>query len=304
VLPAYNEAANLRELLPEIVEVCEALDRGPFEVLVVDDGSTDTTLEEAQYAATLWEQIRVVELRSNYGQSAALGAGLDFADGEIIVPMDADGQNDPRDIPLLIDRIDEGADCVSGWRRDRQDPLSKRVPSEIQTRLAKLTGPDINDFGCTLTAYRAGAVAEVDLRGERHRYIPAQLHDLGYEVTEVEVNHRERTDGDSHYGSGRLVRGFVDLLYHLFRVRYVRRPMHLFGTVGLVLFGMGSALGAGLTVQRYVLGVAVSQNIAKLVLAVTLALFGGGLVALGVVTELLTELLYDDERPYRVKEVY
>lgn len=303
VLPAYNEGENLQSLVPQVVAVGHDCDRGPFEVIVVDDGSADDTATVAEAMAARYEGVRSIELQDNFGQSAALAAGFDHARGDVIVPMDADGQNDPADIPRLLATLDEGHDCVSGWRRDRDDPLGKRIPSAIQTRLAMWTGPQIHDFGCTLTAYRAEAIDELDLRGERHRYIPAQLHDLGYDVTEIEVEHHPRAHGESHYGAGRLVRGFVDLAYHLFRVRYSTRPMHVFGGVGLSLFALGILLGVWLLAQRYIALVALHTMLPKLLLSVTLTLFGFGLFSLGIVTELLTELLYDGERAYRVRRV-
>jgi len=302
VLPAYNEAESLGEVVATVVDICTGGDY-EFEVIVVDDGSTDETAERGERVAALYDEVQVVKLLRNFGQSAALAAGFDRARGEVIIPMDADGQNDPGDIPALLTRLEEGHDCVSGWRRDRDDSLAKRIPSAVQTRLATLTGPDIHDFGCTLTAYRAEAIAEVDLRGERHRYIPAQLHELGYDVTELAVTHHAREHGESHYGVGRLVRGFVDLVYHIFRTRYRARPMHIFGAIGLVTFGLGVGLGGWLVVQRYVFEVALLANLPKLLLSISLSLFGFGLFALGIVTELLTELLYANDRPYRVDEV-
>lgn len=302
VIPVHNEP-GLGDLLDEVVAVCDEY-IGAYEVVVVDDGSTDGTTATVAQAAECTPDLEAVILQDNFGQSAALSAGIDRAVGDVVVPMDGDGQNDPADIPVLVDRLEAGdADVVSGWRRDRDDPLSKRIPSRIQTRLAIWTGPDIHDFGCTLTAYSREAIAEADLRGERHRYLPAQLDQLGYEVDEVEVNHRARDSGESHYGTGRLVRGFVDLLYHLFRVRYRSRPMHLFGAVGLVVTGLGLGLGGWLTVQRLVLGAGLLPRLPALLLAVSMTLWGTGILALGIVTELLTEVLAQRERPYRVDRV-
>jgi len=299
VVPTYNEV----ETAPAIVSSLRA-HQIVSEIVVVDDGSTDGTTATVAQAAECTPDLEAVILQDNFGQSAALSAGIDRALGEVVVPMDGDGQNDPADIPVLVDRLEAGdADVVSGWRRDRDDPLSKRIPSRIQTRLAIWTGPDIHDFGCTLTAYRAPAIAEADLRGERHRYLPAQLDQLGYDVDEIEVNHRPRDAGDSHYGPGRLVRGFVDLVYHLFRVRYRSRPMHLFGAVGLVVTGLGLGLGGWLTVQRLVFGAGLLPRLPALLLAVSMTLWGTGILALGILTELLTEVLAQRERPYRVARV-
>jgi glycosyltransferase involved in cell wall biosynthesis len=302
VLPAFNEAGALPVLLADVRRVCRDLDRGACEVIVVDDGSTDETAAVIREQAQRHDIVRGVELQANYGQSAALAAGLDHARGDVVVTMDADGQNDPSDIPRLLERYDGGADVVSGWRRDRSDPLGKRVPSRIQTYLAKRTGPDIHDFGCTLTAYDGDAITELDLRGERHRYIPALLHHRGYDIDEIEVDHHPREHGKSHYGAGRLVRGSMDLLYQLFRVRYRESPMHIFGATGTVVLGIGLTLGLWLTVQRLVFGMGLLPRLPALLLAISLSLFGGGLIALGVVTELLTEAIQQHEQPYRIAE--
>jgi len=303
VLPAYNEVASLRNLLPEIVAVCASGDRHPFEVVVVDDGSTDETAAVASEAAHRYEQVRLVTLDGNFGQSAALAAGFDAADGEVVVAMDADGQNDPHDIPRLLARYDDGPDVVSGWRKDRDDPLAKRIPSRVQTTLAKLTGPDIHDFGCTLTAYDAGALDELDLRGERHRYIPSQLYHRGYDIDEVGVEHHPREHGQSHYGVGRLLRGALDLGYQVFRTRWRARPIHFFGGLGTLIAGAGLCLGLWLLALRYGAGRALATMLPRLLFSVALVLFGSGMAGLGIVTELLTEILYKDERPYRVAEV-
>jgi len=303
ILPAYNEAANLRSLIPELVKVCEAMDISDYEVLVVDDGSVDDTAAAASEAAEWYQGVRAIILQDNFGQSAALAAGFEHCRGDIVVPMDADGQNDPADIPALVDRLEEGYDCVSGWRRDRDDPLAKRIPSAIQTRLAKLTGPDINDFGCTLSAYRSDAIDGLDLRGERHRYIPSQLYQRGFDIDEVEVRHHPREHGDSHYGVGRLLRGALDLGYQVFRTRWRARPIHFFGGLGTLIAGAGLCLGLWLLGLRYGTGRALATMVPRLLFSVALVLFGSGMVGLGIVTELLTEVLYKDERPYRVDEV-
>lgn len=303
VLPAFNEAANLVDLIPELIDSLSYSDYANEEIVIVDDGSTDDTAEKCRHAAALYEEVRFVSLQSNYGQSAALAAGFEHASGDVLIPMDADGQNDPADIPRLLDRLEDGYDCVSGWRKERNDPLQKRIPSQIQTHLAMLTGPDIHDFGCTVKAYRAEVIAELSLRGEQHRYIPARLHNLGYSVTEIEVNHRERNNGDSHYGTGRIVRGFVDLVYNLFRNRYSKRPMHLFGGLGMAITSLGIAIGLYLVALKYGAGTSLNARMPALLLSVSCTLFGSGMFAMGLITELLSEIQYRDERPYRVAEV-
>jgi glycosyltransferase involved in cell wall biosynthesis len=303
VAPAYNEAPNIEPLVAEIrTALTDAAACRPFEIVLVDDGSDDGTAERIRTLAADEPLVRGVILKRNVGQSAALDAGIDAAQGGIVVPIDADRQHDPADIPRLVARLGDGYDCVSGWRRERQDPLRKRVPSRIQTTLAQWTGPDIHDFGCTLTAYRAAALADLDLRGEGHRYIPARLYAAGHRVTELEVNHRERAAGETKYGVGRLGRGFADLLYHVFLGRWRDRPMHLFGVSGVVLWAVGVALGTGLLAQNYLFGVDLLPNLPQLILAVALTLFGFGLLAFGVIVEVLTDLRYRDSEPYRVAE--
>jgi len=245
---------------------------------------------------------RGVEAR-NFGQSAALAAGIDHARGDVVVTIDADLQNDPADIPRLLDVLDEGYDCVSGNRADRKDPMSKRIPSEIQTHLAKATGPDINDFGCTLKAYRRAALNDIPLYGEGHRYIPADLYDKGYEITEIDVNHRPREHGESRYGMGRLLRGFVDLLWRFMWNRYSTRPMHLLGSGGVILFGAGVLLGLASVVQRYAFGVPLGPRTPRLILTALLVLFGVQLIVFGVIVEFLSLMYYRDTDEYRVQRV-
>jgi len=304
VVPAYNESKNLTPLVEQTVTaLSEAPGIGECEIVLVDDGSTDDTADVAARLAHLFEQVRFVCLSRNFGQSAALSAGIDAARGDVLVPIDADLQNDPADIPALVARLGDGYDCVSGNRADRRDPLAKRVPSEIQTRLAKLTGPDIEDFGCTLTAYRATALESVDLYGEEHRYIPAQLHHNGFRITEMDVNHRPREHGDSHYGVGRLVRGFADLVFHLLWNRYSTRPFHLFGGVGLSVVALGSLIGLWVVGSFYFGNATLLGNMAKLLLSVGMVLFGTLSVFFGVVVQFLTRIHYDDRPEYRVERV-
>lgn len=304
IIPVYNEVDNVRPLARELVSV---LDDVPWrhEVLWINDGSTDGTADACEQVAALDDAMRVVHLRRNSGQSAALAAGFDHARGEIIVPMDGDGQNDPADIPRLVDRLQAGGyDCVSGVRADRSDPLAKRIPSRVQTALTRRMCPSAGtDMGCTLKAYRADALTDLDLRGEHHRYIPAKLALRGYQLDEMRVSHRERQHGSSHYGVGRLVRGFLDAVYHLLMVRYATRPIHVFGLMGLVMFGVGGLLGGHMAVSKLLLGQQLGPHVPRLILVAVLVLGGLLLVALGVLSELLTRLLYRDERPYRVREV-
>lgn len=306
IIPVHNERENLPQLLDELDAVF--LDDAmaayqPHEVIFVEDGSTDGTADWVDGAARGNPEVAAVHLERSWGQSAALQAGFDAAQGRILVPMDGDLQNDPADIPALLETLADGYDCVSGWRRDRHDPWHKTLPSAIQTRLAKRTGPDINDFGCTLTAYTAEAIEDINLYGEGHRYIPAKLYNKGYSVTEVEVNHRPREHGESRYGVGRLVRGFVDLVFHWFWVHYSTRPLHVFGPLGFLLMGLGSSIGGVSVLQRYVFGVPLGPRTPRLILVGVLVLFGVQLFVFGVIAEMLTTLLYRDDREYRIDRV-
>jgi len=307
VVPAYNERANVRPLVEEIVDVLTGESMAgfrPFEVVLIDDGSTDGTDDVVRELADEYRALRGVFLRRNFGQTAALAAGFDEAEGEFVVTLDADGQNDPADIPRLLSRLEEGYDCVSGWRKDRQDPLTKRIPSAIQTHLSTYTGPDIHDFGCTLKAYRRAAVEEIQLRGEEHRYIPAKLYDRGFSITEEPVNHRPRRNGSTKYGVGRLLRGFVDLAFNVFWNKYSMRPLHLLGGLGTLLLVAGGLLGGHAVVLKYGFGESLAPHLPRLVLTLLLVLFGFQLVMFGVLAEMLTRLLYRDETPYRIERVY
>lgn len=306
VLPVYNEVENIPILFEELQTVFATSlpDRyTPYEVIWVEDGSDDGTARLIDELAAEHSFVRAIHLRRNWGQSAALAAGFDTAIGGVVVPMDADLQNDPADIPALLEQLEEGYDCVSGYRKDRNDPLSKRIPSRIQTTLAKLTGPDINDFGCTLKAYRKEALADIDLYGEGHRYIPAKLYDKGYSITELEVNHRPRERGESRYGMGRLVRGFSDLVFNYVWNQYSTRPFHLFGGVGLAILGVGMLLGTALVGLRLLVGMPLLEHLPALLLSVSMVLFGSIVTMFGTVVAFLTKIYYQDKTEYRIERV-
>ena len=234
IVPVFNEAENLEPLCQEVHAALEPL-AIDFELLFADDGSTDETPPVLAGLAQRHPRVRVVTLRRNSGQTAALSAALDEARGRVLVPMDGDLQNDPADIPRLLDKLAEGFDVVSGWRRDRKDPLiTRRLPSSIANRLiARISGLRLHDFGCTLKAYRRDVLAGVRLYGGMHRFVPIYAKWHGARVTELEVNHRPRTHGRSKYGIGRTFPVVLDLVVIRFLDRYSQRPMHLFGGFGL-----------------------------------------------------------------------
>lgn len=231
VFPVYNEARNLKQLYRETREVLES-NFDSWEMIFVDDGSEDDSYQVISELADNDQHVKAIKFRRNFGQSEALMAGFDHAEGDYIVTMDADLQNDPRDIPRLLDKLKEGYDCVSGWRKDRKDSLGKKLASSIQTKLAMRVGPKIHDFGCTLKVYKAESVKNINLYGESHRYIPSELHRDGYKVAELPVNHRSRQHGNTKYGSFRLLKGGFDLFFSIFLEALFRCTYTFPGDVG------------------------------------------------------------------------
>jgi glycosyltransferase involved in cell wall biosynthesis len=286
VVPLLNEESTVAALHAETVA---ALDGAEFdwELVFVDDGSTDGSYRELVRLHAAYTNIRVVRLRRNFGKAAALAAGFDAARGEIVVTMDADLQDDPREIPRLIEKLDEGYDLVTGWKRERKDPLSRRLVSHVYngaTRIA--TGVRLHDMNCGLKAYRAEVLENVQVYGERHRFMPVLAHHLGFSVTEIPVNHRPRTNGRSRFGIERYLRSPFDLLTIVFMGRYRYRPLHLFGGVGLVLGLAGSAILLYLTVIK--IGGAGIGARPLLLLGVLLVVVGIQFLSLGLIGEMLT----------------
>ncbi len=244
VLPVYNEAGNLEPLYSELVDVLETyFDR--WEVIFVDDGSTDGSREQLTRLESDDERVCVIQFTTNFGQSAALDAGMKRARGDVVVTMDADGQNDPADIPRLVETLEtEGYDCVVGWRKDRVDPLGKRVASRFAGLIRRLfLRTDLHDYGCTLKAFTNETANAIDIRGEMHRYVPPILTWRGYVVGEIEVNHRTRWHGQTKYGWDRLPKGFMDMLNVWFWQKYSGRPIHVFGGLGILAGTLGGAGG-------------------------------------------------------------
>ncbi len=248
VVPLYNEAENLADLYRELTASLESL-RRPFELVLVDDGSTDGTRERLLELGARDSRVRPVILRRNFGQTAAFAAGFDRARGTVIVTSDGDLQNDPADIPLLVNRLEaEDLDMVCGWRKERKDPLSKKIPSFFANRIISwATGVRLHDYGCSLKAMRVEVVRGIRLYGEMHRFIPAVASWMGVRLAEVPVHHRPRTRGKSKYGIGRTVRVLLDLFTVKFLLSYGTRPAHFFGRLGLVFGGSGFLVLAYLT---------------------------------------------------------
>jgi glycosyltransferase involved in cell wall biosynthesis len=302
VVPVFNEADSIEPLHAEIEAAVAGL--GPFEVVYVDDGSTDTTREVLDGLVATRPNVRVVRLRRNFGKAAALTHGFANARGDVIVTMDGDRQDDPDEIPKLLARLDDGYDLVSGWKQSRQDPLSKRLPSKLfNWTVSTTTGIELHDFNCGLKAYRREVVEHVVVYGELHRYIPVLASDLGFRVTEEKVAHRRRTTGRSKYGWRRYARGYLDLLTVLFLGRYKQRPQHLFGGIGTIMLVVGVAIDLYLTVLK-ILGHSIGQR-PLLLLGTLLIIVGIQFLSLGLIGELVTHLrARDTSEDYQVAKVF
>ena len=220
VIPVYNEIENLSRLYEELLEVLDTIDQD-YEIIFIDDGSTDGSFNLLREMGESDEKVHVIKLRRNFGQTAALQAGFNAAKGEILITLDADLQNDPNDIPRLIEKIEEGWDVVSGWRKNRNDSISKKIPSKILNWLSRrMTNLKIHDLGCTLRAYKKEAVQNLELYGELHRYLLILISWRGFKITEIEVNHRKREHGKTKYGYSRIITGFLDLVLVKFLLSY------------------------------------------------------------------------------------
>ena len=271
-----------------------------WEVIYVDDGSTDRSAEVMRELQQQDDHVVVAVLRRNFGKSLALDAGFSLVRGETVVTMDADLQDDPAEIPHLMAKLNEGYDLVSGWKKSRQDPLSKRLPSWIANRVTMLmTGLKLHDMNCGLKAYRAECVHELRLYGDLHRYIPVLAHYNGFRVTEIPVVHHERRFGRSKFGAGRLLRGGFDLMTVLFLNNYRYRPLHLFGTTGMVMLLAGFVINAYLSIEWFN-GVRPLSQRPLLTLGVLLMVMGVQLLTMGLIAELLVSHIRRSEDPQRI----
>jgi glycosyltransferase involved in cell wall biosynthesis len=307
VVPLYNERDNLAPLHREIDHVMRALGRS-YEILFIDDGSIDGGAEMLRELRAHDERVRVIRLARNSGQTAALACGLHHASGEVVVAIDADGENDPADIPALIAKLDEGFDLASGWRvtRWRASPLTRRAPSVAANRLISwMTGVALHDYGCTLKAYRRALAQQLMLYGEMHRFVPAIAAEQGARIAEVEVNFRPRRSGHSKYGPGRIVRTVLDLMTVQFLSGYGTRPIQIFGLIGLVMGAFGTVWTAILVSEKLILGARLSARPA-LLLAVLLVVVGVQLVSLGLIGEMLARTYHESQgKPvYVIKEEF
>ncbi|NPB05940.1 MAG: glycosyltransferase family 2 protein [Aquificae bacterium] len=305
VIPVYNEEENVEELYRELKEVLEKLGLD-YEIIFVNDGSTDRTPQILDELARRDPKVKVVHFRKNYGQTAAMYAGFQYAEGDVVITMDGDLQNDPRDIPKLLEKIEEGYDVVSGWRKDRKDPFLTRIlPSKVANWIiSKVTGVHLHDYGCTLKAYRKEVAKNFRLYGDMHRFLPAVAKSFGAKITEVVVNHRPRLRGKSKYGIGRTVRVLLDIFLVKFLNDYLNKPLYAFGGVGLLLMALGFLIMLYLTVEKLVFGADIGGR-PLLILGVLLFLSGLQLLSTGIVAEVVIRTYYESKSdvPYKVERL-
>ncbi len=304
VIPVYNEEETVLVLYEKIKEALQPLGK-PWELIFVDDGSRDGGPQLMESVCLSDPHVKLVRLRRNFGQTAALAAGFDHACGSVIIPMDADLQNDPSDISKLLAKLDEGYDIVSGWRKCRNDPLSKRIPSFFANKLISwITGVHLHDYGCTLKAYRREVLDEVKLYTDLHRFIPALASSVGARIGEVEVTHHPRKFGNSKYGFSRTFGVLLDLITVKLLLAYRAGPMRIFGGIGFLLLGMGNLLGVGTILMKVFFGVDMTGN--PLLFLTILALISGvQLLGLGFLGELNMRTYYEVQRKpiYVVREI-
>ena len=305
VIPVYNEEENVEPLIQEINAAVRPLGMR-YEIIAVDDGSKDNTFPALAQMYQNEPHLRVLKLKRNFGQTAALAAGLAHANGEVVVIMDGDGQNDPADIPALLAELDRGNDLVSGWRYARQDALlSRRLPSMIANRLISwATRLKLHDYGCTLKAMRKDVAKNLKLYGEMHRFIPAIAYERGARIAELKVRHRPRSHGKSNYGIGRTLRVILDLLTVKFLISYSTRPAHVFGPVGVASVVVGFLIAAYLTIQKLVYQAAIGGR-PLLLLAILLIFIGFQFITMGLLGEMLARTYHEtQDRPiYTVGEI-
>ena len=304
VIPFLNESPNLKALCDELKASLDPVG-WEYEVIFVDDGSTDDGVEILEAYSADMPQIKVVSFRRNFGQTAAMVAGLDYAQGNIVVTLDADRQNDPADIPALVAKVEEGYDMVCGWRFDRQDTfVSRKLPSMLANKLiSKITDVSLHDYGCTLKAMTKDLAKSVTLYGEMHRFIPAVASGVGAKIAEVKVNHRARTAGESKYGISRTFRVILDLITVKFLLRFHARPLHFFGMPGLALGGLGGLILSYLVIVRLFFDQAIGDR-PLLLFGFMLLVIGLQFILFGLIGEMQTRTYYEsqDKPIYHVRK--
>jgi len=300
VIPVLDELENVEPLSDELLVVLSGMGRS-FEVIFVDDGSRDGTTDRLRTLAEARAEIGLIVFRKNFGKAAALLAGFERSRGDYVITMDGDGQDDPAEIPRLIQHLESGNDLVSGWKRKRHDPLGKVIPSRLfNWATSVIGGLRLHDYNCGLKGYRRSVIETIDLYGELHRYIPVLAHRKGFRVAELAVNHRPRTHGRSKYGMGRFTKGFLDLITVFFLTRFTRRPLHLFGAVGLLFFFVGFSINTYLTVI-WIQGRTIGHR-PLLFLGILCVIVGIQMLSTGLLGEMMANFINRRQRDYVIRE--
>ena len=307
VVPFFNEQENIPPLYMKLTEVMDSVGE-PYELVFIDDGSRDNTFKVLSEIYEHDRRVNLVRLRRNFGQTAALKAGFDYARGEVILSMDGDLQHDPEEIPRFLDKIEEGFDLVSGWRYQRHDHwLSRQIPSRVANwMMAKLSGVDLHDFGTTFKAYRREIIQEIQLYGELHRFIPALAATTGAQIAEIPIENLQRKNGKSNYGIGRTVRVFLDLMMVKFLLDYSTRPLQFFGLLGMAGSGLGLAIGCFLAFDKFYYHTAIMNEHGPLMLlAVALFVSGIQFISMGLLGEISARTYYESQNKpiYALREV-
>ena len=305
IVPAKNEANNLPILIERLLSVLGGQPES-FEVIIVNDGSSDASIQVLRTLVGMHPELRVIDLARNYGQTAAMMAGLDHARGEVIVPIDADLQNDPADIPRLLAKLNEGYDVVSGWRKDRKDAAIRRnfVSRMANMAISKLSGVHLHDYGCSLKAYRRGVIGPVRLYGEMHRFVPIYAAWYGARITEITVNHRPRLHGVSNYGLERVAKVVLDLLVVRFLDRWIGKPIYIFGGFGLTWFGVGALSFAYMLYLKFFDNLSMIQTPLPLLVVMSF-MMGVMSILIGLVAEIVVRTYFEsqDKRIYHAREM-
>ena len=301
VVPVYNEVDSIPHLHNELRAILSDFDS--YEIFFIDDGSSDGSDQEIKKIIETDSKINLIQFYRNFGKSAALAEGFKYATGDYIITIDSDLQDDPKEIPNLINELEKGNDLVSGWKKDRKDPLSKKLPSKLFNFITRLfTGVRIHDFNCGLKIYRKAVIKTLDLYGGRHRYIPAMAGQKKFKVSEIVVNHRPRIHGKTKYGGSRFFHGLFDLASILFLSKYTQSPMYFFGKVGMITFFAGICIETYVIYLKYFIGEPFAKHMALLMLGILIIVIGIQFFSIGLVGEMIANSNQDKET--RVKKVY
>ena len=300
VIPVFNEEESIKELYRQISAALK--NQKKYEIIFINDGSSDKSEKAIIDLSNEDKTVKLISFYRNFGKSAALSEGFKYASGELIITMDADLQDDPNEIPNLINKLDEGYDLVSGWKQKRYDPWTKTFPSKIFNFVTRvLTGVKIHDFNCGLKAYRSSVIKSIEVFGGRHRYIPALAGQMNFSVSEIVVNHRPRIYGETKYGGSRIFHGFFDLLTILFLNKYTQQPLHFFGSIGLATFTAGFFVELMVIYYKFVLLEPFSKHIALLLLGVILIIIGIQFFSIGLLGEIIAR--FSQGKEDRIKDV-